>query len=416
MNQHARFTLCSGLLLVGLAVAGSAAAQDRAPAAGADAAPAAGTDAAPAPAAGAPAAQEPKPADGFRVGDYTFKPGGRVKLDGIRDFTRLGNEDAFDTRTIPLDHEEDFGNSNVHAKETRLSLDIRGKVDDDELRMYIETDFYGTSSVLRLRHAYGSYKWLLAGQTWSTFVDEDNFPRTIDFESPTAFAQIRQAVLRVTQRFGRVTWSGAVEDNKSAITIADNVEGRAEFPMPDLVTRVRFALGSGHITTAAFVGAARFRPLDEDRDTLEDSDTVTLWGSMLSANFGTFGRDTAYGVVTFGDGIGRYRGGTAAVTDENGELHAARVLAFMGGYEHFWAERWSTNGVYSIADAPDRSFYPDDLNRRLTYGAVNLLYWFLRDRGWIGVEYLYGRREVFGGDPNSNTAHRVQYAVRFNFP
>ena len=57
MNQHARFTLCSGLLLVGLAVAGSAAAQDRAPAAGADAAPAAGTDAAPAPAAGAPAAQ-----------------------------------------------------------------------------------------------------------------------------------------------------------------------------------------------------------------------------------------------------------------------------------------------------------------------------------------------------------------------
>ena len=53
--------------------------------------------------------------------------------------------------------------------------------------MYIETDFYGSGSVLRLRHAYGSYGGLLAGQTWSTFVDDDNFPNTIDFESPMAF-------------------------------------------------------------------------------------------------------------------------------------------------------------------------------------------------------------------------------------
>ena len=48
--------------------------------------------------------------------------------------------------------------------------------------MYVETDFYGSSSVLRLRQAYGSYGGLLAGQTWSTFVDESNFPNTIDFE------------------------------------------------------------------------------------------------------------------------------------------------------------------------------------------------------------------------------------------
>jgi hypothetical protein len=34
----------------------------------------------------------------------------------------------------------------------------------------------------------------------------------------------------------------------------------------------------------------------------------------------------------------------------------------------------------------------------------------------MGVEYLYGKREVFAADPNSATAHRVQYAVRFNFP
>ena len=37
----------------------------------------------------------------------------------------MDNEDAFDTRTIPVDDSEGT-NSNLHAKETRLSLDIRG--------------------------------------------------------------------------------------------------------------------------------------------------------------------------------------------------------------------------------------------------------------------------------------------------
>lgn len=403
MSPRPVFTRRLCLLLAALAVAVSAAAQDRAPAPGADV-----PDATPAAPAAQPA-QAAQPPDGFRVGDFTFRPGGRVKLDVIRDFDRVGNEDAFDTRTIVIDDREGT-NSNLHAKETRLSLDIRGDVEGDELRMYVEGDFYGTSSAFRLRHAYGSYKWLLAGQTWSTFVDDDNFPRTIDFESPTAFALVRQGLLRVTGKFGRATWSGAVEDNKSTVTIPAGVPGRAEFPTPDLVTRVRFDLPAGHISTAAFVGAARFRPLGEDPD------TVRLWGAMLSASFVTLGRDTAYGVVTIGDGIGRYRGGTAAVPDENGDLHAVGGKAFMGGYEHFWATRWSSNGVYSVADADDQTFYPDDFNRRLSYGAINLLYWFLGDRGWMGVEYLYGRREVFGEAPNSATAHRVQYAIRFNIP
>jgi hypothetical protein len=376
--------------MAALALAGSAAAQERA-------------------AAPDVPRQEPKPQDGFLVGGFTFRPGGRIKLDIIRDFTRMGNEDAFDTRTIPLGDVEG-GNSNLHAKESRLSLDIRGPVDGHELRMYFETDFYGANSVLRLRQAYGTYRGWLAGQAWSTFVDEDNLPRTIDFESPTAFASIRQAQLRYTWRAGAASWSAAVEDNKSTVEVVSGISGTTEFPSPDFVGRVRFDIGSGHIQTAGFVGAARFRLFDDIPE------TATLWGWTLSANFGTVGRDTAYGVVTFGDGIGRYRGGTAAVLDANGELHAVRVVAVMGGYEHFWSPRWSTNAVYSTGKAYDEPFIPDDFNRRLTYGAVNLLYWFLGDRGWMGVEYLYGRREIFRGVPDSGTAHRVQYAVRFNLP
>src|SRR5688572_25865435 len=113
MSLLARFTLCPCLLVAAVVVGGSAAAQDRASAPVADAADAAATAAAagaavptapaaqPAqPAPATPPAQEPKPVVGFQVGGFTFRPGGRVKLDVIRDFKRVGNEDSFDTRTI----------------------------------------------------------------------------------------------------------------------------------------------------------------------------------------------------------------------------------------------------------------------------------------------------------------------------
>jgi hypothetical protein len=355
-------------------------------------------------------ATPPPQPDGFRVGGFTFRPGGRIKLDIIRDFRPIGNEDAFDTRTIPVDGSEGT-NSNVHAKESRLNLDVRGQYEGREVRMFVEGDFYGTGSAFRLRHAYGSYGGLLAGQTWSTFVDEDNFPGTIDFESPTAFASIRQAQLRWTQKLApAVTWYAAVEDNKSTIVPPDDRPGKAEYPMPDFVTKFRYDVPKGHVSAAAFLGAARFRPAEGD------TDTVSLWGSMVSARFTTVGRDSIYGVFTFGEGIGRYRGGNAAIADDLGQLQPVGINAYMGGYEHYWTDRLSSNAVYSDGEGWDQAYYDESVNKQLTYAAVNVLYWFIPGRAWSGVEYLYGRREVYGSEGLDGTAHRVQFAVRFNLP
>jgi DcaP outer membrane protein len=354
-----------------------------------------------------PPPPETKP-DGFTIGSFVFKPGGWLKLDIIRDFDPIASEDSFDPRTIPLDGSEG-GNSSIHARETRLSLDIRGPAEGRELRMYVETDFYGSNNALRLRHAYGSYGGLLAGQTWSTFVDDANIPNTIDFEAPTAFPLIRQAQLRWTQKLGAgVSWSAAVEDNKSSIQPPASIPGKAEYPMPDLVTRVRLDGSRGHAFASAFLGRARFRPVQGDLD------DVTLWGMLLSGKIKTVGRDYAYGQVTFGEGVGRYRGALTAVPDANGRLQAPGIVAFMGGYEHFWIPRLSSNAVYSGMSTSEHNFYAADVNVQLDYAAINLLYWFLPDRAWAGVEYLHGHREVFAGQEGN--ANRLQFAVRFNLP
>jgi hypothetical protein len=342
------------------------------------------------------------------MGSFTFKPGGRIKLDVIRDFDPITSEDSFDPRTIPVDGSEGT-NSQIHARETRLTLDMRGPVEGSELRMYIETDFYGSGNVLRLRQAFGSYKGLMAGQAWSTFVDDSNFPNTIDFESPMAFPSIRQAQARFTTKLGdKASWSIAVEDNKSSINTPEGVPGKAEYSMPDLATRVKFEGSRGHVFASAFLGRARFRP------TTGEPDDVSLWGSLLSARVKTFGKDYLYGQFTFGDGVGRYRGGVTAIPDSNGELQPVGLNAIMGGYNHYWSDNVESNAVFSVTTVPDEAFYTDTFNKELNYGAVNLLYWFLPNRAWAGVEYLYGRREVVSGA--DGTANRIQFAVRFNFP
>jgi outer membrane DcaP-like protein len=424
--------VCAATLLIG---SGTALAQTRlastaaAPTAlTADGAPPAATEPADPPATEGdtpPQASQPQitvsgTPDGFRVGDFTFKIGGRVKLDIIRDFNPIGSEDSFDPRTIPIP-QQDGQNSNLHAKETRLNVDIRGPVQGKELRMYIETDFYGSSAVLRLRHAYGSWGPILAGQTWSAFVDEDNMPRTIDFESPMAFASVRQAQVRFTKKMGEHSSAAvALEDNKSSISIPSTVPGKAEYPYPDFTTRYRFDDGKRHLQLSGMLGGARFRPTTGDPNSallygLAASGKLSTGGRQIG-NFMTSDKDSGYATLTWGAGLGRYRGGITAVPDPNNELHAVGGIAWMVGYEHFWTSVWSTNATYSGANTSDEPYYTSAINQQINYGAVNLLYWFLGDHGWMGVEYLYGHREVFGGGDDNAAAHRVQYAVRFNFP
>ena len=279
--------------------------------------------------------------------------------------------------------------------------------------MFVETDFYGTSSALRLRIAYGRWGGLMAGQTWSTFVDDDNLPRTIDFEAPTAFAQIRQAQVAVDAEARQVGSRGRPPSRTTSRRSRSRpaIPGKAEYPAPDLVTKLPLRFRPlARVRPRPSSAAAQFRPTEGD------SDSVTLWGTMVSAKFFTWGRTTP---------TASSRGVTASAATaaarppsptSSTQLHAVGGSAFMGGYEHFWSDRWSTNGVYSFGDAGDEPFYTSAISKELTYGAVNLLWWFLGDRGWMGVEYIYGHREVFDDAGDGGSAHRVQYAIRFNLP
>jgi len=358
-------------------------------------------------AAQAPAPAPERPRATFYAGEWGFTLGGRIKLDMIHDFDAIGSTDSFDPRTIPVPV-TDGANTRIHARETRLSLGIQGPAEGRTLKFYIEGDFYGDKNAFRLRHAYGQYGVLIAGQTWSTFMDEDNIPGTIDFETPLAAPLVRQGLLRLTFPMGR---NGSVavgmEESDPEVVPPTGVTGTVEKLTPDLTGRLRWNLGAGHVQLSGFVGQTRFRA------TTGATTSRTIGGVLLSGRIRPFRRDAAYAEFAYGPGVGRYRGGPSLAPDENGELNTVVVAALTAGYEHRWSDRWSSNAVYSpgwaVSDLQDPA-----ANEMITYSAVNLLYWFIQDRAWVGAEYLFGRREVQNG--SSANANRIQLAVRFNIP
>src|SRR3990172_8939388 len=62
--------------------------------------------------------------------DLALTIGGYAKVDFIQDFSAIGNADDFQTNSIPAegtDQAAESGRTNIHARETRVNLDLRSQ-------------------------------------------------------------------------------------------------------------------------------------------------------------------------------------------------------------------------------------------------------------------------------------------------
>jgi hypothetical protein len=161
-----------------------------------------------------------------------------------------------------------------------------GPAEGRDLQLYLEGDFYGPSNAFRLRHAYAQYGILLAGQTWTTFMDEENMPPTIDFETPLAAPFVRQGLLRVSAGLSkRAELAFGIEESDPEVLLPPGVDGTTEKTLPDFTTRLRFTHGHGHVQLSGFAGRTRFR------STAGETSDVTIGGVLVSARYCPFDRD-----------------------------------------------------------------------------------------------------------------------------
>ena len=254
--------------------------------------------------------------------------------------------------------DESASQFNLFANETRFNM----KYTHGDVMGFIEMDFWGgggneivsNSAHPRLRHAFIKYKDVLAGQTWSTFMNTSAIPESADFAgATTGLVFIRQGQVRYTTGNFQValenpeTWGGDTSNDS----------------MPDVVARYNMKGDWGSVSFSALA-----RQLNT---TLGNTETAI--GASIAGRINTVGKDDFRFQFHQGE-LGRYVG-VAFAQDVVGE-QVEETTAYLAAYRHFWNETLRTTVLYGAAEADlsgaDRSQWSvnlfDNLTKQLSVG------------------------------------------------
>ena len=347
--------------------------------------------------------------------ETSVKIGGYAKLDAIYNDVSAGDNSTADqlflpSSSIPLDREHADDNQVVlHGRQSRVNIGTTTDTTYGKLNTFVEGDFFGGSASapeFRLRHAYGELGKLLAGQTWSTFEIMDSLPDTLDFGGPAAQIFKRQGQVRWTEPFAWGSLQFAIEDPNATL---DNSAETDDDHFADLIARANCKNEYGSYSVAVMA-----RELSIDNTTVEDS----TWGGAITVGgkIPTFGKDDLRFQLNYGNALGRYM--TTGFKDAEYDTAHRSVETFdqWGGflaYRHYWVDNLRSNLVYSYGSADnDMSVVANTVNKEFQSVHTNLI-WSPVPQVDLGVEYLYGYREIESGDDGD--LNRIQFSATYNF-
>lgn len=357
------------------------------------------------------------------VGDTKLFISGYAKLDMMYDVNGVragasGLGDSFSFGNIGVGGADTDGHFKLHANESRIGFQTITPTEKGDLTTFIEGDFWFGD--FRLRHAYGSWNGITAGQTWTNFTTFIGTTRTLDFTSQLGRSGAnRQSQIRYSTNGFHVALEaphGVVSSNAYEIDVDEGVLGTADtnrkFIAPDLT--LRYEQGQGAFKYAA---AGMVRQIAYDDGANDDS--VTGWGLTAAASYDFGSGTTLRGHVTGGDGVGFYlysHTPMAAAYLQGGELTTIAGLgATIGVSQKIGAG--SVNLAYSRVTADWDDAERDGLDvgaRDETRQITSLNYiWSPTKSVTYGVEMLWGERETVAGD--SGDAVRLQTSVIYNF-
>ncbi|NML28290.1 DcaP family trimeric outer membrane transporter [Zoogloea dura] len=333
------------------------------------------------------------------------------------------------------------GQTYMHARTSRIGLEAATPTPLGPASMKIEGDFNndprtGNSAVygdlrniytqlntnsydFRLRHAYVRIGGLLVGQSWSTFMDVNNAPETVDFNGPIGSTFIRQPQIRYThstQDWG--DFSGAIENSVSYVL---DSSGRATTDgfskVPDLIARwdKRFDWGALSLRTVSH---------EHRIEGALGSQARRGNGFAASGQIKSIGDDFFTWGITGGTGIGRYfnmiQG--AAYDSVQQRIEMEKAVGVVLGYQHKISDSLRLNAVYGAQRTSDND-YTDlairngfgggqyGVNRRISqfhFGGI----WNPVKAMDVGLEYIFGRRETLLGEKGDMS--RINMMVRYN--
>ncbi|RPD41361.1 hypothetical protein EG028_08555 [Chitinophaga barathri] len=355
---------------------------------------------------------------GFVVSDnkgVSLEIGGYVQFDAIHDFHQTTNHDAFQPSTIviPNDHKT---NTSYTIRQTRFNFIGSVPLGKHTLKTTLEFDLFNPngSSVPRLRHAWGEYGRLGAGQYWSNFMDIDVFPNTLDYWGPNAMVFTRQVQIRFTQPVGKDTKIAISLENPSGnITVPTDSGYNSLTQIPDAVLSIRHDWGGNHVKIAGVFHPLTYEMPDKDRK------STPGWGVNISGTFQLEkSKDNFVYQAAYGEGIANYfddiggDGYDGIWQSPAQKLRTVPALGLMGFYDHWWSDKLSTTVGWGYLTLKTKSYQPGTDFNMSQYGVGNLI-WYPNTFMKVGLEYLYGYRKNINGMSADN--HRIQFSTMFKF-
>ena len=366
---------------------------------------------------------------GFAQADYIQDIGGRLDPDW---------DDAFRPSKICFDGAcgED-GQASISVKQSRFG--VKGTMPTGEsstpLTFKFEFDLFGTGvdagqTTFRLRHAYGEWGQILAGQTNSLFMDGDVFPNTIDYWGPSGMVFYRNVQIRWTPyRTDTSHFAIAIErpgndidaGNLRLIPGLEGLQVNNDEEFPDLTAQYRYGGDWGHLQVGGILRKVGFEIRASSADPWTEG-SETGWGINVGSVFNVLDKDAIRLQVVYGEGIASYMndGGmdlAPAVAYQAGvatdvEAEAVPLTGVLAYYDHYWSDKWSSSIGYSYTEVDNTNFQDADAFQKIDYASGNLLY-YPAENLMLGAELLWGQRKNNDGASEDDT--RFQFTVKYNF-
>ena len=334
----------------------------------------------------------------------------------------------------------------TQAGQSRFWIKTWTPTDWGELGTHLEGDF--VAGVYRLRHAYGYLGPVLAGQTWSNYLDLDSDSETIDFGGPAGDeAGRRQPQIRYTQSLGSgLTASVSIEDSNNVVL--GNAAAAHDY-LPDFAGKLQWKHSRGQVTLSGVVGevaldsgsagAGQFNGTTG----LNASDSAVMWSAHIGGSYVITPMDTVGAYFNYGYGSDRYisavYAGAGAHCSANfgGAFGCARAGTpaslvnidtdnLFGGaawYQHKWTDTIRSNFVYGY-QAMDQGVNDGAAGATSSVHSVHAnIIWSPVSQVNFGFEYIFGYANFNGGTvagvnaaaAGDNTAHRFQIGMQYLF-
>jgi hypothetical protein len=331
---------------------------------------------------------------------------GYAEANLIKDFKGTAPGDMFtNVPEQPLNSSNpDSGKTALTAQTSRFGIETSTPTALGPIHTQLEADFYAycgsecNRDRLRVRQAYGEYAGWLIGKTWSTFMDLDDGPETVDFNGPIGMPFSRPVQIRYTYNTPTGASFKAALENPSdgaqrpnlVLFASKSYDWGAAFNVRFISHEQRsgslsksgtgFGVGGSYKLTDSMTVMGQYAEVDGDADN----------AIMYGANY----PDTSTGAML----LDKSRGYVLGLTNTfSPQLRA--TLAY--------------GSVESQFDATDPYAIATGGNKSLKQLHLNFFYTPIKNVD-LGAELIQGKRTTYTGDVGDMSRLNLQARYSFN--